>query len=358
MQLRSCKQKKSMLLTTTGVRSSKSKAFKQRRGNTKLVRNFRNFDQEPTLFVALPPETFAVICAHLPPVDLHSLSRACRRFRGFLWSTTSAVTDSIWRTSRTTFLRHPISPPPVGLAEMEYLRLVLEKGCMFCDRKDNLQIYWEFQVRCCGTCLELISIRDYHLTSRLKRMNISQDIISGLPFLLRCNTPKYDGKVYLLADIQRVREDYDTASDKELWVLQKSEEILAFLQDARERTKDTQTNQKICIMIERGRRYKVISAKIKELAKQLRNSKTSIGQTEYLLKRCPSYRRVVDVPKPFTERSWAALVKKLEIELPKARRLSQGTLPSNDEISEIREELRERVRRLQARLAETFDESY
>ncbi|CAG8557627.1 9131_t:CDS:2 [Ambispora leptoticha] len=355
--------------------SPKKTTITQRRGlkrskgsqkNNKIIDHYYDDTEEeeeeegPTisLFLTIPPEIFAVICAYLPPAELFTLSRVCRRFRGFLWSTTSAVTESIWRVSRTTFLRYPNMAPPTGLAELEYLRLVMEKGCMFCDKEDGLTIYWEFQIRCCTGCLEKITIRDYHLSSKLKRMNVPQDIIFGLPYLLRCNTPKYDGKIFLQSDIQRVHEEYLVAPDKEAWVTQKNAEILAFLQDARERAKDTQTNQKILIMIERGRRYKIISAKIKELAKELRNSKTSIGQTEYLLKRCPSYRRVVDVPKPFTERSWNALVKKLEVELPNARQLSRGILPSNDEIWEIREELRERVRRLQARLAETFDENY
>ncbi|CAG8445593.1 6495_t:CDS:2 [Ambispora gerdemannii] len=351
--------------TVTELRSFKrSKVFKR---NIETVDNYYDDDTEdeeeeegPTisLFLTIPPEIFAVICAYLPPAELFTLSRVCRRFRGFLWSTTSAVTESIWRISRTTFLRYPNMAPPTGLAELEYLRLVMEKGCMFCDKEDGLTIYWEFQTRCCIGCLEKITVRDYHLSSKLKRMNIPQDIIFGLPYLLRCNTPKYNGKIYLQADIKRVHDEYLVAPNKGTWVTQKNAEVLAFLQDARERVKDTQTNQKILIMIERGRRYKIISAKIKELAKELRNSKTSIGQTEYLLKRCPSYRRVVDVPKPFTERSWNALVKKLEVELPNARQLSRGTLPSNDEIWEIREELRERVRRLQARLAETFDENY
>ena len=69
------------------------------------------------LFITLPPEMFINICQNLPPVDLLSLARACKRFNGFLSAETSMTTQEIWKASREKFLQFLQMPPPDGMTE-------------------------------------------------------------------------------------------------------------------------------------------------------------------------------------------------------------------------------------------------
>lgn len=113
--------------------------------------------QTPTheaIAITIPPEIFIKICEHLPPEDLLSLTGVCRRFRGFLCSPQSTITQDIWRTSRLSFLPGLQLPPPEGMYEEEYIRFgKLLTRCQYCKSRKMVKVYWQFQVRCCQECL-------------------------------------------------------------------------------------------------------------------------------------------------------------------------------------------------------------
>ncbi|CAG8706863.1 3777_t:CDS:2, partial [Racocetra fulgida] len=71
--------------------------------------------------ITIPPEIFIKICEHLPPFDLLSLTGVCKRFRGFLCSPESLITQDIWRTSRICFLPGLQLPPPDGMHNNQIL---------------------------------------------------------------------------------------------------------------------------------------------------------------------------------------------------------------------------------------------
>ncbi len=104
--------------------------------------------------ITIPPEIFIKICEHLPPLDLLMLTGVCRRFRGFLCSPESSITQDIWRTSRVNFLPSLQLPPPEGMYEEEYIRFgKLLTRCQFCLTRKTVKVYWQFRVRCCQECL-------------------------------------------------------------------------------------------------------------------------------------------------------------------------------------------------------------
>ncbi|RIA96695.1 hypothetical protein C1645_358254 [Glomus cerebriforme] len=104
--------------------------------------------------ITIPPEIFIKICEHLPPSDLLTLTGVCKRFRGFLCSPESSITQDIWRASRIKFLSGLQLSPPEGMYEEEYIRFgKLLTSCQYCLTKKTVKVYWQFRVRCCQECL-------------------------------------------------------------------------------------------------------------------------------------------------------------------------------------------------------------
>jgi hypothetical protein len=116
-----------------------------------------------------PPEIFIKICSFLPPVDLFTLSQVCRKFRGYLCAPNSFATQQIWKESRLKFIPKEKFPPPKGMSEEEYVKLLMtERGCQICKRIKVCEIYWEFAIRCCATCFREKTVR-YVFTSLSKK---------------------------------------------------------------------------------------------------------------------------------------------------------------------------------------------
>ncbi|PKC62671.1 hypothetical protein RhiirA1_443777 [Rhizophagus irregularis] len=101
----------------------------------------------------IPPEIFAKFCTFLSPNDLFNLSQVCRKFRGYLYAPNSFSTQQIWKISRLQFMPKEDMPPPEGMSEEKYVRLLItERGCQICKKTKECKIYWEFEVRCCEKC--------------------------------------------------------------------------------------------------------------------------------------------------------------------------------------------------------------
>src|SRR3990170_9127002 len=91
----------------------------------------------PCLATQIPPEIFINICQDLPPVDLLSLARVCKTFYKYLCSTNSTTTQEIWRNSRITFLPFVQMPPPEGMTELQYVKLVPNVDVNFVERQES-----------------------------------------------------------------------------------------------------------------------------------------------------------------------------------------------------------------------------
>ncbi|CAG8823134.1 21023_t:CDS:2, partial [Dentiscutata erythropus] len=124
---------------------------------------------EPCLAPIVPPEIFINICQDLPPADLLSLARVCKKFYGYLSSTYSTTTQEIWRNSRIKFIPQIEMSPPEGMDERQYAKLLFERGCQFCGKSRVRRVYWAFLVRCYQIRRDLLS-----------QNSIPDDILSGL----------------------------------------------------------------------------------------------------------------------------------------------------------------------------------
>src|SRR3954462_5584362 len=62
--------------------------------------------------IHIPVDIFIEICGQLPHGDLLNLMCTCRQFRYWLNSTTSYITQDIWRTSRKKFGEYMKLDPP------------------------------------------------------------------------------------------------------------------------------------------------------------------------------------------------------------------------------------------------------
>lgn len=112
--------------------------------------------QQPLFVTSVSPEIFSKICEYLTPIDIFKLSKVCKQYRNFLCTPSSTTSQNIWRTSRMKFLTYPKLPPPQGMDEKNYLKiLIYDKSCEFCGNSDpgSSRLYWEFRVRCCDQCL-------------------------------------------------------------------------------------------------------------------------------------------------------------------------------------------------------------
>src|SRR6266498_4501531 len=114
----------------------------------------KTFTEACPLLIHMPVDIFIEICCHLPYGALFSLMCACRQFHCWLNSTTSYITQDIWRTSRTKFEEYMKLDPPEGMDEISFIKLsMVERKCQICKSDREIpKIYWAFRVRLCLTC--------------------------------------------------------------------------------------------------------------------------------------------------------------------------------------------------------------
>ncbi|CAG8739782.1 10136_t:CDS:2, partial [Funneliformis caledonium] len=282
----------------------------------------------PCLFITLPPEMFINICQNLPPVDLLSLARACKRFNGFLSAETSMTTQEIWKASREMFLPYLQLPPPDGMTERQYVRLVLERGCQFCGKTKIRKVYWEFLVRCCEDCLKERTLRKEDIKQDFfKLQNVrADDVLAGLAYIPSWHRRAWDrgtknrpSSLYWTKDYLAAYEEF-----KEIphtlrieWIRKKREEGDAKMKEAVKRKLETDKelrNKMHENSIKRSERALQIQSRILEM----KSEKNEYGIAKYsdTLMETNAYTNATKYinlksPQPFTDRAWALLKKKL-----------------------------------------------
>ncbi|RHZ66635.1 hypothetical protein Glove_306g60 [Diversispora epigaea] len=170
-----------------------------------------------TIFL-LPDELLTEICELLSPEDLYSLSSTCKIFRSFLWSSSSLITQQIWRNSRRTYYPQYKALPLKDMSEQQYIFLTtLAKKCQFCEEmeKKKLKKYWEFQVYSCEKCIRK---RIASHKTLLKNDMIHEDVLST------CLNLGEQG--YFLSHVKMAQIDYLQCQDKFSWVTHKQLDVI------------------------------------------------------------------------------------------------------------------------------------
>ncbi|CAG8549410.1 1544_t:CDS:10 [Diversispora eburnea] len=149
---------------------------------------------------------------------LYSLSSTCKRFRSFLWSSSSLLTQQIWRNSRRTYYPQYKALPLKDMSEQQYIFLItLAKKCQFCGEmeKKKLKKYWEFQVYSCEKCIRKRIASHKNL---LKNGMIHEDVLST------CLNLGEQG--YFLSHVKMAQIDYLQCQDKFSWVTHKQLDVI------------------------------------------------------------------------------------------------------------------------------------
>ncbi|CAG8611684.1 11046_t:CDS:2 [Ambispora leptoticha] len=259
---------------------------------------------------ALSPEVFINICRYLPPEDLNRLALTCKSFFNFLFSELES-TQLIWKHSRTAYSSfHRQLPPPKGMSELDYTRLVFGKICQFCKcRIFKPKINWHFRVRCCVECYN-------------KNVGTVLEIMSKFPVRLpesvwKTLPHRYNSKserIYWIADVIMRYQEYKALDndsnmiEKTAWVEKKAAENAVYIEDQALRDdlyKRSFRQKKANKRLGKKARIETIDARIAEFCSQC-------TQYEFLLMRkCPSYNLAISAANEFTNRSWIILRNKL-----------------------------------------------
>ncbi|CAG8572904.1 6637_t:CDS:2, partial [Scutellospora calospora] len=262
------------------------KSFSQQRLNSL---NFSN--SKKCLFSIVPSEIFIVICSHLTPWDLISLSNTCRKFHDYLCSTISLTTQLIWRKSRLNTIFFPDIPSPSGINEREYCcLLMLEKGCQFCGRKGyrDVRIYWTFRVRSCWDCL-------MKRTVCVESGNEIPEYASGLPSTkFRINGMYGSEYIVFWADsITRAKYEFDNLSKNERtdWIKNSKQRAKEIEFDAMYREK---LDQKLYDLSMYHKKCQILL--YYEILASESNSNGKILYNRYFLDMCPSLNDVMLLP--------------------------------------------------------------
>ncbi|CAG8475768.1 8195_t:CDS:2 [Dentiscutata erythropus] len=281
------------------------------------------------VFIILPPEMFINVCQYLPPKDLLSLARVCKRFNGYLSAETSTTTQEIWRASRTSYLPYLQMSPPEGMTERQYVKLVLERGCQFCDRSKIRKVYWEFFVRSCEDCLkDRIQRKEDLLPEFMNDGRSSDDVIAGLTYIpswvrrsyYMRNSRMCPSSLYWIDDIIKTVEEYQNLPlhARNDWIKQKKEEGMAKMREVNQRRLDYDRGMRELVQqnsAKKNERSRLIKSRIQTM-KNEKNSNNCLKYDSNILEECPTYlnhmfMQIRQSPQPFTERSWVLLKKKL-----------------------------------------------
>ncbi|KAG9302228.1 hypothetical protein G9A89_020662, partial [Geosiphon pyriformis] len=257
-------------VSTEIVKSSKNKKKASHRGQHMIPK-------QTSIAAVIPPEVFIKICENLPPEALLSLSRVCRRYREFLYSTTSSLSQQMWTTSRLNFMRTLPLPPPNDMDEIAYIKLaLLQRGCQFCPRKAKPKVYWAFRVRCCRKCLSARTQKELH---------IPHDFVSCLPFAI------VEGvRYYWTTQAQAAKLEYNEKATN----LEKENFLNQLIQKRDERMADATAREEaakkgLALEME-GNKHK-LSVLIERMSRETTDEGTPKYNIEDL-KKCPSYLKV------------------------------------------------------------------
>ncbi|CAG8487992.1 17074_t:CDS:2 [Racocetra fulgida] len=293
----------------------------------------RQKQPKPCLFIVLPPEMFINVCQYLPPKDLLSLARVCKRFNGYLSAETSTTTQEIWRASRTAYLPHLQMSPPEGMTERQYVKLVLERGCQFCDRSKIRKVYWE---------------KEDLLPEYMDDGRLSDDVIAGLTYIpswvrrsytYMRNSRMCPSSLYWTDHVLKTVQEYQSLPQhiRNDWIKQKREEGLAKMKEVNQRRLDYDRGIRELVhqnSLKKNERTRLIKSKIQAM-KSEKNANNCLKYDNFILEQCPTYNnhmfmQIRQSPQPFTERSWVLLKKKLLKEYEE-RRISKRQERQNKE---------------------------
>ncbi|CAG8467891.1 8404_t:CDS:2 [Acaulospora morrowiae] len=277
---------------------------------------------EPCPALKIPPEIFINICLDLPPADLLSLARVCKKFHAYLCSTNSTTTQEIWKNSRMQFMPQVQMPPPEQMDERQYVKLLFERGCQFCGKPRVRRVYWAFLARCCKSCLEERTMRlDQIRRDLLSQGSVPDDILCGLTHTTSYYKWGWDrspknrpANLYWIEDVHKAYLEYTKLSSeaRKSWLAARRKEGHQKMEDVAKREIEhenaywskTEDNEK-----KREERASTIESLIKKEKNEYGFPRFKMAYVE----QCMVYNKAMmsSSTHPFTERAWIGFRNKL-----------------------------------------------
>ncbi|CAE6444505.1 unnamed protein product [Rhizoctonia solani] len=273
----------------------------------------------------MPLEVFNEIVIHLLPIDLLSLTRSNKFFRKILMFRTS---QPLWKAALENIPHLP--PCPVHLSEPQYSALLFSKTCSNCGTRVLRRMDPYLHVRLCNTCRDA-NIMDMELSSKLLQFLPRSD---WPPKVIK-HTP--DGRVYVLKDDfynlnapiglpepEFIQWQKDMVADIYQRQLHSGELELFLDMSDKEREMEIETLKIQRLYQIEGRLFEAGWARRDTLCSQDKSSE---------------WQRLVEQPKPLTDRIWKNLYPKLVplLQLNRAR----------NERADMEKRRRERIEKLQ-----------
>ncbi|RHZ74131.1 hypothetical protein Glove_227g96 [Diversispora epigaea] len=277
---------------------------------------------EPCFAPIVPPEIFINICQDLPPADLLSLARVCKKFYGYLSSTYSTTTQEIWRNSRIKFIPQIEMSPPEGMDERLYAKLLFERGCQFCGKSRVRRVYWAFLVRCCKPCLEERTMRlDQIRRDLLSQNSIPDDILSGLTHTTSYYKWGWDrspknrpANLYWIEDVRKSYSEYIQlpVEARKAWLISKRKEGHRRMEDVAKR----EIEHENAYWSKTENNEKKREERASSIENLIRKDKNEYGFPRFkmtVVEQCMIYNKAMmsSSTHPFTERAWIGFRNKL-----------------------------------------------
>ncbi|CAG8444442.1 9559_t:CDS:2 [Gigaspora rosea] len=255
----------------------------------------------------IPLEIFVQICNDLSPDDLLSLSSTCRTLNKDLCCESKYI-QKIWCNARHNYIPCRKLPPPRGMSENAYTKLLTVDKCFYCCRKGYLsKIFWPRGVRCCGPCLKVHAVNQNELKEIYFRPNI---IIELIPFASAFN--HQENKYYFLDLIRPLEEEltHIPLEDYEIWhETNKVKVDVGYLtKEIRQRIKE---DGDYTSTIKADRR-KAIEEKLDGMCQEVDENGNVKFNCE-VLNRCDSLKNSINLARPFNENCWKRLRHNLEV---------------------------------------------
>ncbi|KAJ3187877.1 hypothetical protein HDU85_006270 [Gaertneriomyces sp. JEL0708] len=263
-----------------------------------------------------PVEVWIRIILYLPLTSCIRLTGANRAFRNVLLRNGKVHVET--KPSLLALVRehyqHHMPKPPLHINEARYLSLVNLKACGWCGkRRRNVEIHWSLQRRLCHTCL----VKNCISATELEALGLEGDIWGALPRAI-IDGEKGEWQAYYWREELFMAESsyynqrhahHGKPEDWERWKIQRQSQLLARLNDDIVLMREWDDFS----IVQRIRNEEVLQERHQQIISRLRDEKWEMFIPQ--LRKCKAFYNAFETPRPFTEKAWQILKKKLQMHL-------------------------------------------
>nr|CAG8457474.1 7736_t:CDS:2 [Entrophospora candida]CAG8459581.1 54_t:CDS:2 [Entrophospora candida] len=261
----------------------------------------------------IPIEIFIEICGNLEPNELISLNQVCKMYNNILNNFNSKIIQNIWRKSRISTFPCRQAPPPRGINEKQYILFLMIKRCNFCKiNKKSIITSWDFLVKSCKRCIpefrEYANLNCEKIPYAVREGSISRwQSLSFSAF----GEPRSWFQSLLKESFKYM--EISSEEEREKWVNEELDNVTRYTNEIKAFHEEDE-REKLYIehtkLVQTQDRTNAVIGRVKEMSEEL-DEEGNPKYEEERLRSCVSFRNALKYKRPFTERAWNRLKKKL-----------------------------------------------